>query len=80
MAQDVFDNQKLTFSEPVSLKLVNFDTVLCFTETEKVSRFWNQLYLYVKKSLLGIFSYKGCWNEYLLFKSADSECNDKANT
>ena len=35
---------KLTFSESISIKLVNFDTVLCFTKTEKVNTFWNQLY------------------------------------
>ena len=42
MVQDVFE---LTFSEPILLKLVNFDTVMCFTKTEKVNKFWNQLYL-----------------------------------
>ena len=26
------------------LKLVNFDTVLCFTKANKVNKFWNELY------------------------------------
>ena len=62
---------KLTFFEPISLKLVSFDTVLCFTETGKVNRFWNQLYLNLFICLFTLFG---------KFKYRITECTEKTIT